>query len=90
MPGLSKAELYYQRWLIAQVAYHVTHTLINPKAYRAVGLDPVEAYSVAMKSPHYHESIRWAGERIMAFLDEAGLIGAPGMAAWRKSFLVTK
>lgn len=88
MPDLSKAELYYQRWLIAQVAYHVTHTLINPKVYRAVGLDPVEAYSVAMKSPHYHETIRWAGERIMAFLDEAGLIGAPGMKAWRRSFLL--
>jgi hypothetical protein len=90
MPGLSKAELYYQRWLIAQVAYHVTHTLINPKAYRAVGLNPEEAYSVAMKSPHYHETIRWAGERIMAFLDDAGLIGAPSMKTWHRSFLVAK
>jgi hypothetical protein len=88
MPKLSRTELWYQRWLIAQVAYHVTHTLVNPKAYRSVGLDPVEAYSVAMKSPHYHESIRWAGERIMSFLDDAGLVGAPGMHVWHRSFLV--
>jgi hypothetical protein len=26
----------------------------------------------------------------MAFLDEAGLVGAPGMHLWRKSFLLAK
>jgi hypothetical protein len=41
-----------------------------------------------MTSPHYQASIRWAGERIMAFLSDAGLVGAPGMHLWRKSFLV--
>jgi hypothetical protein len=89
MPKLTKPELAYQRWLVALVGCQVTHTLINPRVYRSVGLDPREAYHVAMTSPHYQASIRWAGERIMAFLSDAGLVGAPGMHLWRKSFLIT-
>ena len=88
MPKLTKPELAYQRWLVALVGCQVTHTLINPRVYRSVGLDPHEAYHVAMTSPHYQASLRWAGERIMAFLSDAGLVGAPGMHLWRKSFLV--
>ncbi|HEX3792818.1 MAG TPA: diiron oxygenase [Pseudonocardiaceae bacterium] len=88
MPKLSKAELYYQRWLIGVVAFQVTHTLIHPRVYAAVGLDPREAWQVAMNNPHYHESLRWAAERLMAFLDDAGLIGAPGMRWWHKSHLI--
>jgi hypothetical protein len=88
MPKLSRAELAYQRWLIAVVALQVTHTLINPAVYAAVGLDPKEAHAAAMANPHYQSSIRWAGERIMSFLTDAGLVGAPGMRYWKRSFLV--
>jgi hypothetical protein len=88
MPKLSRAELYYQRWLIAVVACHVTHTLVNPRVYAAVGLDPKEAWSAAMHNPHYQQTLRWAGERIMAFLDDAGLVGRPGMWWWRRSHLL--
>jgi hypothetical protein len=88
MSKLSKPELAYQRWLVALVAYQVTHTLINPKVYVAVGLNPGEAWRAAMANPHYREGIRWAGERIMAFLTDAGLVGAPAMHLWRRSFLL--
>jgi hypothetical protein len=88
MPNLSKPELIYQRWLIAYVACQVTTSLINPKVYRAVGLDPKEAREVARRNPHFQESMRWAGERIMSFLTDAGLVGWPGMPWWRKSFLL--
>lgn len=90
MPKLNKAELAYQRWLVAMVGYQVTHTLVNPAVYAAIGLNPREAKAVAMSNPHYQESIRWAGERIMAFLDDAGLVGPPGMTFWRKSHLLAK
>lgn len=90
MPKLSKLELAYQRWLVGVVAYHVTHTLVHPKVYLSVGLDPIEAYRTAMANPHYHESLRWAGERVVGFLDDAGLIGFPGMHWWRKSNLITR
>ncbi|HEY3747699.1 MAG TPA: diiron oxygenase [Pseudonocardiaceae bacterium] len=90
MPKLSKPELAYQRWLVAMVGCQVTHTLVNPRVYAAVGLDPHEAWHTAMRNPHYQESIRWAGERIMAFLSDAGLVGPPGMHWWRRSFLLAK
>jgi hypothetical protein len=90
MSKLSRAELYYQRWLVAMVGCQVTHTLVNPKVYRAVGLDPREAWHTAMRNPHYQATIRWAGERIMAFLSDAGLVGAPGMHWWYRSHLLAK
>ena len=88
MAELGKAELIYQRWLIAAVSFAITRSLINPRVYRAIGLDPREAWETAMHNPHWHETIRWSGERIMAFLDDAGLVGRPGMYWWRKSFLL--
>jgi hypothetical protein len=88
MPKLNRAELAYQRWLVAMVGCQVTHALVNPRVYLAVGLDPRAAKHVAMHNPHYLESIRWAGERIMAFLSEAGLVGPPGRYFWRKSGLL--
>jgi hypothetical protein len=90
MPKLTKPELAYQRWLVALVGCQVTHTLINPKVYAAIGLNPAEAWHTAMHNPHYQETIRWAGERIMSFLSDAGLVGAPGMRLWHKSFLLAK
>lgn len=90
MPKLNKVELAYQRWLVATVGYQVINTLVNPAVYRAVGLDPHEAKQVAMRNPHYLESIRWAGERIMKFLSDAGLVGPPGMLFWYKSGLLAK
>ncbi|WP_236796007.1 diiron oxygenase [Amycolatopsis sp. GM8] len=90
MAKLSKTELYYQRWLIASVSFAITRSLINPRVYASVGLRPKEAWETAMANPHFQETMRWAGERIVAFLDEAGLVGAPGMRMWRRSFLVAK
>ncbi|TNC23195.1 AurF N-oxygenase family protein [Amycolatopsis alkalitolerans] len=88
MAGMSKAELAYQRWLLASVSFAITRSLINPRVYAAVGLPPRQAWETAMANPHFQETMRWAGERIMAFLDEVGLVGAPGMRMWRKSFLI--
>ncbi|RZQ62636.1 AurF N-oxygenase family protein [Amycolatopsis suaedae] len=88
MAKLNKAELAYQRLLIAIVSHEVVHSLVNPRVYRAVGLDPREAYQVAINNPHWKDTLRYAGERIMPFLQEAGLVGGPGMYFWRKAHLV--
>lgn len=85
---LSRAELVYQRALIALVSYCVTRALINPRMYKAVGLDPREAVRTALDNPHWQETIRFGGEKIMPFLRESGLVGRPGMALWHKSFLL--
>jgi hypothetical protein len=88
MSELRKWELPYQRWLIAAVSFSITRSLINPRVYTAVGLDPKHAGHVARHNPHFRETLRWSGERIMKFLDEAGMVGAPGMRWWRASRLV--
>ena len=87
---LSRPELAYQRWICALTSFFVVRSLINPKVYAAVGIDPREGHRAALANPHHREMIRWAGEKIMAFLDEAGMIGAPGLSLWRRSFLLPR
>lgn len=88
MAKLRKWELPYQRLLIAIVSYAITKSLINPRVYTAVGLDRAEAVRAAASNPHQKATIKWSGERIMKFLDEAGLVGWPGMRWWRASGLL--
>lgn len=88
MESLRGPELAYQQLLIAVISFYVMRSLINPRVYRAVGIDPREGRRAALGNPHYQETIRWSGERTMAFLDEVGLVGAPGMRWWRRSFLL--
>jgi P-aminobenzoate N-oxygenase AurF len=86
--GLSRAELPYHRLLLARVAHIVSRSLISPEVYRSVGLDPRAGRRAALANPAHQQTIRFGGEKIVAFLDEAGLIGAPGLHLWRRSFLV--
>ncbi|GGN24940.1 membrane protein [Lentzea pudingi] len=88
MEGLRGFEKPYQKWLIATVSMMITRTIIHPEVYAAVGLDVREAHRQALGNPRFQETIRWSGERIMSFLEEAGLVGKPGMHAWRRSFLI--
>jgi len=53
-----------------------------------VGLDPREARRAALANPYYRDTIRYGGEKVVAFLDDAGLIGPPATSLWRRSFLL--
>ncbi len=86
---LSWAELPYHRALLGRTAYIVTRNLISPRVYQSVGLDPREAHRAALANPAHHETIRFGGEKIVAFLTETGMVGAPGMRWWRKSHLLS-
>jgi hypothetical protein len=66
----------------------VTRAFINPGVYKAVGIRPKEGVEAALNNPHWQNTVRYAGERIMPFLQESGLIGKPGMFFWRRSFLL--
>jgi hypothetical protein len=88
MAEISRTEKAYQRFIIAFISMFVVRSLINPKVYASVGIDPAEGRRAALANPHHHEMIRWAGEKIVPFLDEAGLVGHPGMTWWRRSFLL--
>ncbi|MGD9482626.1 diiron oxygenase [Streptomyces sp. TRM70308] len=88
MARLRKSELPYQQTLIATVSLAIARSLSNPRAYRAVGLDPKEAWRVALANPHYRGTMRFAGEKIMPFLQDAGLVGGPAKGLWRKAALL--
>ncbi|GLZ40527.1 diiron oxygenase [Actinokineospora sp. NBRC 105648] len=81
---------HYHRALTAFVSYFVALSLINPEVYRSVGLDPKTAWKAAKANPHFQETIRYWGERIMKFLAEADLVGGPGMVLWRRSMLLPR
>ena len=84
---LSRAELPFQRLLLAHTGFVLSRSLISPDVYRSVGLDPQVARRAALANPYHQQTIRFGGEKVMAFLDDAGLVGPPGMHLWRKSFL---
>ncbi|WP_031470314.1 AurF N-oxygenase family protein [Sciscionella sediminilitoris] len=90
MPKLGKLELLYQQLLISLVSLAIMNTLINPKVYAAVGIDPKEGRRAAARNPYWQETCRWAGERIMPFLDESGLIGRITKPIWRRANLLKR
>jgi hypothetical protein len=79
---------HYHRALTAVVSYFVMLSLVNPEVYAAVGLDPKVARKAARANPHFRATLHYWGERIMKFLDEAGLVGGPTMPLWRVAGLV--
>lgn len=84
----SRAGLAYHRLLAARFALIMSRSLINPLVYRSVGLDPKAARAVALANPHHQATIRFAGEKLVAYLSDNGLIGGPGLRWWRRSFLI--
>jgi hypothetical protein len=81
--------LVLNRLGLALAAPALVRLMLHPDVYRAVGLDPKRARKVARANPHFRESIRWMGERMVGFLVEAGMIKGPvTKALWRRSFLL--
>jgi hypothetical protein len=88
VPTLSRPQLALHRALTAQTAFMVSRTLVNPRVYAAVGLDPKQAKRAAFTNPHYRETLAWMGERVVAFLEEQGLIGPTQRRIWQRSLLL--
>ncbi|WP_327009349.1 diiron oxygenase [Dactylosporangium sp. NBC_01737] len=83
-----RASLAYSRLMIGRAAWTVTHSLIHPGAYAAVGLDPVQARAAAWRNPVFRETLRWSAERVTAYLQELGLVEGPARRLWRASALI--
>ncbi|GAB3284768.1 AurF N-oxygenase family protein [Parasphingorhabdus pacifica] len=88
MAECNPAERAYHQYWTALVSFCIVYSLINPRVYKSVGLRPRDAHQVAWENPHFRNTMNWSGEKIMSFLDEAGLIGKPGMRWWRKACLI--
>jgi hypothetical protein len=84
----AKPRKLYCQMVVGRAAYTVTHALINPQAYAAVGLDPARAGAAAWANPHFRETLRWAGTRVTTYLQELGLIEGPARRLWRAAALV--
>ncbi len=80
--------LAFDRLVIARAAYLTGTRIISPQVYRSVGIDPEVGRRAARANPYHRETMRWAGERIVAYLRELDLIGGPGLALWRRSGLL--
>jgi hypothetical protein len=78
----------YHRMALARTAFIVSRIMISPQVYQSVGLDRRQARRAALANPYYRETLRYGGEKLVAFLTEAGLIGRPGRYLWRRAFLL--
>ena len=78
----------FDRLVISRTAYLKGTRLIHRDVYRAVGIDPEEGRRAARANPYHLETLRQAGARVVAYLDDLGLIGGPGRALWRRSGLL--
>jgi hypothetical protein len=88
VPRMGKAQLAFHRTMVAQTAFMVARTLVNPQVYAGVGLDPRAAKKAAFTNPHYRDTMAWMGERVVGFLEEQDLIGATQRRIWQRSLLM--
>jgi hypothetical protein len=88
VPKLSRPRLALHRTLTAQTAFMIARSLVNPRVYAAVGLDPRDARRQALANPHYQATMAWMGERVLAFLDKQGLVSSAQKPVWKRSLLM--
>ena len=93
--GMAKAGPFARRHhalMTAVVSYFVSLSLINPKVYTSVGLDPKQAWQAAKANPHFQATMAHWGERIIGFLRESDLVNEKGISGWlwRKSLLLSR
>jgi hypothetical protein len=88
LPQLSRPRRAWHNLVAAIVGAVVVSVLIDPKVYAAVGLDPKQARRVARKNPYHRETVRWMGEKIMAFLNEQGMVTRTTRPIYRAAHLL--
>jgi hypothetical protein len=82
------SRLAFDRLVISRTAYLTGTRLVHRDVYRSVGIDPAEGRRAAWANPYHRETLRTAGARVVAYLDDLGLIGGPGKALWQRSGLL--
>lgn len=88
LPRLSKAQLLYHQVVCAQVVTMVARSLVNPEVYTCVGIDPRQGRRAALGNPNYRETLRWMGEKPVAWLRGQGMIPRHQEKAWQASLLL--
>jgi hypothetical protein len=84
----SRRRLAYHRELTGFGAYMALRSLIHPAVYDGLCPDPAEARRQARDNDRFRESMLWSGERLIAFLTEAGMITRAQHHWWRRAGLM--
>jgi hypothetical protein len=88
MPRTGRVGRFVGNTVSAVVSAFIATSLIHPQVYASVGLDPKQAAKVARANPHNHRTRQWMAEKIMAFLDEQGMLTWPARRIYRLAHLV--
>ncbi|WP_026204515.1 AurF N-oxygenase family protein [Actinomycetospora chiangmaiensis] len=88
VPTLSRAELEKERWTTALVSTEVVNSLWQARLYRSVGLSGRTGRRAALANERHRETRRFMTEKVLAFLDEVGMIGGPSEYVWKRSGLL--
>lgn len=82
-----RGRLAFDKVVIGRAAYLCGTRLIHPEVYRSVGIDPAAGRRAARTNPHHRETLRWAGEKVVAYLSSLDLVTGP---LWRMSGLLPR
>jgi hypothetical protein len=86
---MGRSERLYQQSVTAQAAFVMMRSLVHPRVYAAVGIDPAEGRRTALGNESYRQTIAWMGEKVMPYLQEQGMVGGGyNRKVWRESFLL--
>jgi hypothetical protein len=80
--------LWFHQVFAALAAAFIAESIISPKVYAAVGLDPRRARRVARRNPEFHATKRWMAEKIVPFLDEVGMLNPVARLIYRRAHLL--
>ena len=80
--------LWFHQVFAALAAAFIAESIISPKVYASVGLDPKTARRAARRNPEFHETKRWMAAKIMPFLDEVGMINPVARLIYRRAHLM--
>ncbi|GAB2607115.1 membrane protein [Paractinoplanes abujensis] len=84
----SPRRLAFDKLVIGRSAYLCGTRLIHPAVYKSIGVRPADGRRAARANPHFQRTIRWAGERVVAYLNDLDLIDGPGRTLWKRSGLL--
>lgn len=80
--------LWFHQVFAALAAAVIADSIVNPKVYEAVGLDPGRARREARDNPSFQEAKRWMAEKIVPFLDEVGMMNPVARRIYRRAHLM--
>jgi hypothetical protein len=79
----------YSRLVIGRVATALTHRIVRPQVYEAVGIPGAVGVRAALSNPRFRETLRWSATKAVTYLTDLGLIEGPlTRALWRRSALL--